>query len=906
MRVRQVVVSVMAFLLFGSPVFAPSSGAEGASGGAASTSAGGASAPSATSAEGGSATVPAPSPAGPSGGAANLPTAPKMQAGEAKRTAEETNSVEKPQDAMGSSKEKERPRPLQDFGRNFFEPARKRILGMEKKILNGTLLLPELAQRDALLGFVGPLEMVTSSVYAAIPHRYVLTPGDQVTLTFWGTGLDLQKMTLIVSEQGDVTLPRVGQMVVRGMTLDTFQKNAKTALTRVTVKDLDLIATLDRLKSIQIFVTGEAFRPGSYAVSAVTTLFNALYAAGGPSDLGSLRDIRLLRDQQTIRVDLYDYLLRGDSQNDLPLQAGDTVFIPQRHRSISMRGEVNRPALYELKEQEQLLALIDLAGGIKTTGILQNVLIHSLSPNKERIVREVNLAQGAPDTLVYDGDEVEVSAVLPEITNQVILKGSVERPGVYELKGNMRLSDLFSETNRPLGETDLERADLIRLNEDRKTTRLIPIHLGRALAGDPQQNILLAWMDKVVVYSKFDVAFYPSRVVTALGAIQKPGTYPRADGMHLRDLLLEVGGVLPGYHEVMEVARARSDGEITLLQIDIPGLLRQDETQNILLQDEDIVSVRKKSEFFDKPIFVTVQGEVKYPGAYALKTRADRLSDLIQRSGGLTESAYAKGSIFTRKRQYIPSDAQRGDLVRVNQVVNRINDIDYERQVARNQYLLIQDQGAQAVTRASSTPVVRSSGTVAESVAIGQLPGVAETAGQAAGQAVGGIIDAIQDLPSVVSRARTFTDADLLPVERVIIDVVNAMAHPEGVRNLTLNSGDTLEVPVRSETISVVGAVIRPTVIVHESGKALKHYIARSGGYTQDAHPEGTLVLKMDGAIMPVDEVKTLEAGDMVYVPPKVMSAEIVTTMDKVLDMIKFTLTTAASVGAFIALIGLL
>jgi protein involved in polysaccharide export with SLBB domain len=820
--------------------------------------------------------------------------------------AEETEAVETSGDETGRVTEKEMARPLQRFGRNFFEPARRRVLAMEKKILSGKMALPEMAQRDALAGFVGPLEMVTSSVYAAIPHRYVLTPGDQISLTFWGTGLDLQKLTLVVDNRGEVMLPKVGGMVARGMTLDTFQRNAKASLSRVTVRDMELIATLDLLKSIQIFVTGEAFRPGSYAVSAVTTLFNALHAAGGPSDLGSLRDIRLLRDQQAIRIDFYDYLLRGDSQNDFPLRAGDTIFIPQLRRSASIRGEVVRPAIYELKENEQLAALIDLSGGVKATGVLKNVLVRSVSPNKELVIREVDIARGTSDTPVYDGDSVEVSAVLSEITNQVVLKGSVERPGIYELKEGMRIADIFSETNRLLGETHLERADLIRLNEDRKTTRLIPIHLGRALALDPQQNLPLAWMDQLVVYSKFDVAFYPSRIVTILGAAQKPGTYPRSDGMKLLDLLLEAGGVLPGYYEIMEVARARSDGEVTLLPIDIPRLLNHDEAQNIALQDEDIISVRKKSEFFDKPIFVTIQGEVKYPGAYALKTRDDRISDLILRAGGFTERAHLRGGVFTRQRRHIPSEAQRADLLRVNHLSNRINDLDYERLVARNQYLLLQEQGTSVATGTASAPLVRTTGTAQEAIAVGQLPGVAETAGVAAGQAAGGIIGAIQELPSVVSRARQFGNAELAPEERIVVDIQNAVTHPDGPADLALVTGDTLEVPTRSATISVVGAVTRPTVITHASGAALRDYIARAGGYTADARIEGTLVLKVDGAILPVKEVKALEAGDMVYVPPRVMSAEIVTTLDKVLDLVKFTLTTAASVGAFIALIGLL
>jgi len=904
MYFRRIIVSVKILLVCAAPVLAQQSGTGSAPAGAPSTSTSGTSVPAVSTAPTGG-NAPLSSPQQGPGAVSNTPT---IEAPEVQPSGEEVepDSADEPDDETGRTQSARTTRPTARFGQNFFAPARKRILALEKRILNGQMVLPDVTQRDALLGFVGPLEMVTSSVYASIPHRYVLTPGDQVVLSFWGTGLEFQRLTLVVDDQGEVTLPKVGKMVARGMSLDIFQRNAKAAMARVTVKDLDLIATLDRLKSIQIFVTGEAFRPGSYAVSTVTTLFNALYAAGGPSDLGSLRDIRLLRNQQTIRVDFYDYLLRGDSYNDFPLQVGDTIFISPIRRSATILGEVNRPARYELKDNEQLSALIELAGKTKPTGVLQNVMVHSLSPNKERVIREVNIGQIGPDTPIYDGDVVNVPTILPEITNHVTLKGSVERPGVYELKENMRLAELFSETNRPLGESYMERADLIRLNEDRKTTRLIPIHLGHALAGDPQQNIPLAWMDQVVVYSKFDVVFYPARIVTILGAVQKPGTYPRADGMKLRDLLLEAGGVLPGYHDVMEIARARSDGEITLLHIDLPRLLGQDEAQNVTLQDEDIISVRKKSEFFDKPIFVTITGEVKYPGAYALRTKTDHLSDLVRRAGGFTEQAYPKGSVFTRNPKLLPFKTQHEDMAYINRLVTRLNEIDYERQVARNQHLLIQEGVATEGTSLNSTPIVRTSGTVAESIVTSQLPKVGEAAGVAAGQALGGVIDTLRDLPSVTSRPRVLTDLELNPSGRIVVDVAHALEHAKGEQDILLVAGDMLDIPTSSNMVSVVGAITRPMVIAHASKKRVAEYIARSGGYAQDADTEGALVLRVNGEILSADKVKFLERGDMVYVPPKVLNLEIITQQDKVLDLIKFTLTTAASVATFIALIGLL
>ncbi len=817
-----------------------------------------------------------------------------------------------PKDDAGLRKQGMPVQRLEPFGRAFFVPARKKIADLERRIIRGEATLPNLAARDALAGFVGPLEMVTSSVYAGIPHRYVLTPGDQITLSYWARTLDLQTLPLVVDAVGEVSLPKVGKMVARGMTLDAFQNNVRAALARVTVNDLELIATLDRLKSMQIFITGSAFRPGSYAVSAVTTLFNALYAAGGPTDEGSLRDVRLIRGGQTIRIDFYDYLMRGDSQNDLPLHSGDTIFIPRLDRSVGIGGEVARPAIYEIKEGEHLAALVDLAGGVKSTGILQRVQIQSLSPHRERLVKEVDLATGAaaPNTPLYDGDRVTIFPVLPDAMNQIMLEGSVERPGAYELKPDMRVSDLFSEINRPLGEALMERADILRLNADKKTTTLYSIDLARALEEDPRHDLPLASLDRVIVYSKFAVAFHPSRIVSIFGAVTRPGVYVRSDAMRLSDLLLIAGGVLPGAHEKIEVARARASGEVALLQIGLPPDRILPESEDILLQDEDIVSLRKKSDFFDKPLFATLAGEVRYPGVYALKSRAERISDLVRRAGGLMDTAYPKGSIFTRNPAFMSFEAQRSDLALVLRVINQMNTLEYERRRAKNQYLLAKERGGASGPSGTSAPAatlpIKETETLEEAIALSQVPGTAQSTAGAAGSLVGGLVSTLEEGLSSVSKARQFGADEMQPSNRILVSIAEALRQPGGGSDLVLREGDTLTIPTAPVTVHVIGAVMRPSTIAYAAGKEGAHYVAQSGGLAPDADEDKILVSRVDSSILPIESVEAIEAGDMIFVPPKVVSLDVLTTVDKVIDVIKFTLVTLAGVGTFIALIGLL
>lgn len=841
----------------------------------------------------------------------------KKPSGEETLATEETAKVGDQEEGIAQQKEEIVVEVPPYFGYDFFIPAKKSILELEKRIANGEVSLPNMEERSALSGFVGPLEMITSSIYATVSHRYVLAPGDLITLSYWSKMQELAQASLTVDERGSINIPgKVGKMVVRGMTLNQLQGNLRKAMRRVAYKDMEVIVSLDELRSIRVFITGETFRPGSYAVSAVTTLFNALYVSGGPSDIGSLRDIRLIRNQKTIRVDFYDYLLRGDASNDIPLQAGDTIFIPPVRKIVEIRGELLRPGMYELKNGEKLTELVEIAGGAKTSALLDKILLESIRPNREKIVVEVDLSKSepSPNPNLYDGDVVTVQAILPTIQNMVELEGAVERPGIYELKKGMKVADLFSDVNRPLADFYETRADVVRLNPDLKTTTLIPINLGKALENQPEHNIALANRDKVLVYSEWDVRYIPPRVVKIFGAVQRPGQYIRSDNMKLRDLFLAAGGPQPGYYEIMEVARARRTGKVEIIKIDLDAFMKGEETLNIILEDEDVVMVKTKTEFFDKPLYVTISGEVKYPGTYALRTRKDRISDLIKRAGGYTELAYPKGAVFMRKMGNIQFEEQQADLDILNKIVNVTNELEYGRQVAKNNYLSAKEQQGMAKS-AINIPTVYGGGSAAEAAAVGMTPLLSDSVGQT----VGKVFDVGGQLPSTVSMARQFGEEELQPSERIIVNMSNAVESPGRDNDLILMEGDSIEVRQKPATVSVIGGVMRPTLISYEhkqkkvglfrkvvASASPEYYIAMAGGYTEDSNPERVVILRVDGSIIPLEELGAVEEGDIIYVPPKVMATEIVERIDKIIEVIKFTLMTASTVMIFVTLLGAL
>jgi len=511
-----------------------------------------------------------------------------------------------------------------------------------------TYLPREEKVQNAISGFVGPIEMMSAKVSASVPDNYILRPGDRLTVHYWSNVVEFTTMNLVIDEKGDIILPKIGQMTIRGMTLAQFENSARETLERVAFKNLKLIATLDSLRSIQIFITGEAFRPGSYNVSAVTSLFNVLYLCGGPSDNGSLRNIKLIRNGETRIIDFYKYLMQGDATQDLKLEEGDTIFISPEGRMTTILGEVKRPAIYELGENENLLSSINLANGIRPSGYLQRIRIDSVTPGSERILIDVDLSgEEKKDQQIFDGDTVTVFSIPSQQMNTVTIEGQIRMPGEYQLKDGMTISDLIKTAQWLLGDAHMERADLFRLNDDKKTTTLIPIDLYKALAGDIVHNMILNQWDKLVVYSKWDVKWTAPRIVSTVGAVTQPGSFSRADNMTVEDLLIQSGGTLPeAYLDRAYIIRLDNKGDRNKA---IPINLKDTEIDlKTELIDGDILLVytHREVKWEPEPV-VLIEGAVQNPGAYR-RFDDTSVSDLVQISGGLLPIADTSRALLLR------------------------------------------------------------------------------------------------------------------------------------------------------------------------------------------------------------------------------------------------------------------
>ena len=378
---------------------------------------------------------------------------------------------------------------------------------------------------------------------------YIIGPGDTFTITLWGR--TNAQYTVEVNRNGGIVLPEVGVLNVAGMTFAAMQDYLQDQLARKQT-DFKMAITMGRLRTIKVFVVGEAQTPGSYTVSSLSTVINALFAAGGPSKNGSLRDIRLSRsNQQPLRIDLYKFLLGGDKNDDVRLQDGDTIFIPIIGPVVGVAGNVKRPAIYEMAKPTTLREVLDFAGGVNYAGWLRQVQISRVENHQRRIVVDFNVAepgsvanQSAADTIIRDGDVVKVFGVssLEQGKRSASISGEVYRPGEYRFVPGMKLSELLDAAGGPRKNAYLKNAELTRRHIDQTgmQTEKIDIDLEKALAKDPAQDIELRDYDHLIVRLIPQLEF--DRIAIIAGEVRFPGVYPVSRGDTLSSLIERAGG----------------------------------------------------------------------------------------------------------------------------------------------------------------------------------------------------------------------------------------------------------------------------------------------------------------------------------------------------------------------------
>jgi protein involved in polysaccharide export with SLBB domain len=488
----------------------------------------------------------------------------------------------------------------------------------------------------------------------ATPLNYVLGPNDQIAVSVYG--VQEYSGDLLVSAEGNVSIPNVGLIRVAGLTIEAATQKIKNTMGATAYNYLrsggsKISVTLSKIRTIKVTIIG-ANRPATYRLSSLATVFNALYVSGGPTAFGSFREIELMRDNKLFKkIDLYRMLLNGDQSDNVGLKDNDVIRIPSYKTRVSIDGQVKRPGIFEVLPNENFANILAFASGFTDTAYQASVKIYAQT-SKERQIKDLQQTQYnsyQPQT----GDVFVVSKLLNRYANRVKIAGAVYRPDVFELTSNLKVADLIRKADGLTEDAYTGRAQIIRLQED-LTRSVVSFDVAKALGGDVSNNLALQREDEVLISSKQELK--DSFNVFIQGEIRKPGKFDYVEGLTLKDLILQAGGFTDAAYKSIEIARLiKRDSieqkdfraaEIITTQID--GDIST-AAASIQLNAFDVVTIRRKAGYL-LPESVNVNGQVQYPGPYALSTRNERVSSILKRAGGYTADAFIEGAYLVHNK----------------------------------------------------------------------------------------------------------------------------------------------------------------------------------------------------------------------------------------------------------------
>jgi protein involved in polysaccharide export with SLBB domain len=496
----------------------------------------------------------------------------------------------------------------------------------------------------------------------ATPKNYTIGPDDELILNVYG--LNISQQTLKVSPEGTINVRYAGVINVNGLTVEAVTAIIRNRLLRyypaLRTGETKMQLTLGNIRSIRVIIIGAVNKPGTYTLPSLATLFNALYESGGPLDNGSLRKIELIRNNKVIEVaDLYDFLVKGSQSGNVRLEDNDVIRVPYAELLVTINGELNRPGIFELKENETLKEAFYFAGGFKSRAFRSRVTGTRYTDYDKKVL------DISADSLAYfkpkNGDEYFVDSVINRYQNRVIINGAVFKPGPYALENGMTLKQLITKAHGLKEDVFTGRALLVRTRRD-LSKEYLALDLGSIINGN-ENGLTLQKEDSVHIASIFDLK--DTVTVTINGAVRKPGTYRYESNLSLRSLILKAEGFADNATGMgIEVSRRKRDVQVNQAGSEIVELIRLDDnldlssnSKDIPLQPFDIITI-KEDPYYKKQISVKISGEVLLPAVYTLQSREERLSSLIKRSGGLLYTANVGGAKLIRKKEEVADTSE--------------------------------------------------------------------------------------------------------------------------------------------------------------------------------------------------------------------------------------------------------
>jgi len=722
--------------------------------------------------------------------------------------------------AFGTSKE------LNQFGYDLFMLAAKRKRDEEEtevkkksaETFTAMGMLKNVLEPESMFSSFSTEPDLDAVAIVPVGPDYIVGPGDTLIINIWG--IAQESFSLEVDGEGKIMLPKAGPLYVRGLRFREVESRIKGKLNQY-YANLEIDVSMGKLRNIQVYVMGEVKEPGSYVLDPQSNIFQALYASGGPTKLGTLRKIKLIHaDRKKEEVDLYPFLLEGGDVVSSRIQSGDTLFVPTIGDVVAITGNVKRPAIYETKSEISLNDLLNFAGGIMPTGDLQRLQVERISNNERRVMFDIELEDldnknlSLKDINVQNGDMVIVSPIVRLRHDFVSILGNVERPGDYALNKDTRVKDLIKMAKGFLPGTYFHRAEIARVTKDR-TRRIIPVNLDNLRMASEEENILLNEWDILLIYSEAEIV--PPSFVEIDGAINRPGKYELMRGMKVSDLIFKAGGVKLGeiikeaelFHIIpgkAPVIRRIAIKRLSDVNISID--------KDIILRAGDALFVKSEPKLSERKL-VTIKGEVNYPGVYSMR-EGERLSSLIERAGGFTKEAFLEGTIFTR-----------GSIKKVQEKMR-------QHFIERETRALLGEQQAILLREREG------SGTEIDQIA-----------------------------QSIKMRTEILEYINSAKIEgRMIIQVTDVSKLKGSDYDILLEDGDTITIPQTPSSITVIGSVNNPASVPFEKEKSIEYYIRKTGGLTRHAHKSGIYMVRANGeATSKFMMSKKVNRGDTIIVP---------------------------------------
>jgi len=637
----------------------------------------------------------------------------------------------------------------------------------------------------------------------AVSENYLLGPGDTLDILFYGK--KNSNLSLDINREGFVVFPELGPIGLAGLSYGEAKKILQAKISAQMI-GTQVSISMGSLRSMQVFVLGEAFKPGAYTLSSLSTITHALISSGGVTNIGSLRNIQLKRSGETIStLDLYDLLLSGDTSKDARIQEGDVIYIPTVGDLVSIDGQILRPAIYEIKGGENADDLVNLAGGFLSKAFPSSSRLKRINDDGFMTVLNLNMNQpSGKATVLKGGDHLIVDKITDYKKDIVTVYGAVRHEGELSWRDGIRVSDIIDNRDKLDHNADLDVALLVRELENSADIEVLTFNLGNVLSNlSEEDNLKLKSRDKIIVFSDYQdraevLSTYiknlkrqasidgMAKVVTANGKVRFPGEYPLTEGMTVYDLINLSGGLLESaYSQSAEISRIDlSNPKSAISSIVISDLTSPSSTR---LMPSDRIEFRTIPEYRETRS-IELEGEFIFPGTYVFG-KGETLSSVIRRAGGFTDEAFVSGSVFLRK------SLKEREQLEIDRLIGLLNEEVTGDQLRDSNSGLEVDQEKIAAQK-----------------------------------------KAIESLSSSVATGR------------LVIPLQDIMAKPS--QDLVLKDGDRLLIPKVSQEITILGEVRRPTSYLFDPDISPIDYIKQSGGFKDRADKKGVFIVKADGAVI--------------------------------------------------------